>query len=391
MRVLRSCVTIAALIGVGCYFTKLELSRGFLIIALAVGVALLLAGRGGMRAIVRSARSRGALQQRVLVVGSETHVDEVSRVLSRVRGLGYHLVGALTSDHQLAMETAAGVPILGPASAVVSTTRALDADIVFLAGGAVESAARMREIAWELAESRTQLVVAPSVTDVARERVSIRPAGGLPFIHVEKPRHANALRSAKRVFDVVGSALLMLAFSPVFVVAALQIWRFDRGPILFRQERIGRDGLAFHCLKFRTMVQDAEALLAELHAELGTEQGVFHKFKQDPRITRPGRWLRRFSIDELPQLLNVFKGEMSLVGPRPQVAHEVALYDSVMARRLHVRPGMTGLWQVSGRSDLSAAEAMRLDIYYVENWSMAQDLGILARTFGAVFGSRGAY
>ncbi len=161
--------------------------------------------------------------------------------------------------------------------------------------------------------------------------------------------------------------------------------------MFFKQVRIGQDAKPFRCWKFRTMVTDAEARLTAIHDAQGSEKGVFVKIKDDPRVTRPGRWLRRLSLDELPQLVNVLRGDMSLVGPRPQVAHEVALYDSAMARRLHVRPGMTGLWQVSGRSDLTLAEAIRLDLYYVDNWSMTQDLSILARTFGAVVASRGAY
>ena len=168
------------------------------------------------------------------------------------------------------------------------------------------------------------------------------------------------------------------------------MWRHDRGPILFRQTRVGRDGKTFYCWKFRTMVTNAEELLADLHQQQGYEGGLF-KMEDDPRVTPPGKWLRRFSLDELPQLVNVLIGDMSLVGPRPPLRHEVAQYDDDMARRLRVRPGMTGLWQVSGRSELSWSEAIRLDLYYVDNWSMFQDLTILARTFGAVFGSRGAY
>jgi exopolysaccharide biosynthesis polyprenyl glycosylphosphotransferase len=235
------------------------------------------------------------------------------------------------------------------------------------------------------------VIIAPGLTDVSRERVEVRPVGGLPLLHLEKPRTAAAVRRAKRTFDFVGSLLLILLLSPLLLVAAAQVWLHDRGPILFRHQRIGRGGETFDCLKFRTMVIDAEARMAEVLKERGADQCVFVKIKDDPRITPPGRWLRRFSLDELPQLFNVLRGDMSLVGPRPQVEDEVALYDDTMARRLHVRPGMTGLWQVSGRSDLSLEEAIRLDLYYVDNWSMVQDLTILARTFRAVVGSHGAY
>jgi lipopolysaccharide/colanic/teichoic acid biosynthesis glycosyltransferase len=192
------------------------------------------------------------------------------------------------------------------------------------------------------------------------------------------------------VFDVLGASAILLAFSPLLVFAAVRIKLHDSGPILFRQTRIGRDGAEFGCFKFRTMCVDAEAKVAELQAQVGASALLF-KMKDDPRITKPGTWLRRFSVDELPQLFNVVLGDMSLVGPRPQVAAEVALYTGRMDRRLRVRPGMTGLWQVSGRSSLTVEEAVRLDLYYVDNWSMLQDLAILGRTLGAVVSSRGAY
>ena len=178
--------------------------------------------------------------------------------------------------------------------------------------------------------------------------------------------------------------------SPVLIAAAVLVKLHDGGPVLFRQTRTGRHGEQFSCLKFRSMVVDAEAHLARLHAESGHDGGLF-KMKEDPRITKPGRWLRRFSIDELPQLFNVVRGEMSLVGPRPPLPLEVASYEADTTRRLRVRPGMTGLWQVSGRSDLSWEEAVRLDLYYVDNWSMVQDASILVRTVRAVFGRSGAY
>ena len=378
-----------ALTGIGCYVMQFPLSRGFFVLVFLVGMPLLVSGRVGLRRSVRSARRNGALQQRVLIVGSSAHVDDVAAVLERESWLGYQVIGALTPAP--AWCTPAGVRVLGEPRAVADQARAADADIVFFAGGAVESASQLRQIAWDLEHSSTQVVIAPSLTDVSRERIQVRPVGGLPLIHLEKPRSAHAMRQAKRTFDIVGSLMLLLVSSPVFAYAALQIWLHDRGPVFFKQVRIGQEAKPFRCLKFRTMVTDAEARLAAIHDEQGSEIGVFVKIKDDPRVTRPGRWLRRLSLDELPQLVNVLRGDMSLVGPRPQVAHEVARYDSAMARRLHVRPGMTGLWQVSGRSDLTLAEAIRLDLYYVDNWSMTQDLSILARTFGAVVASRGAY
>jgi exopolysaccharide biosynthesis polyprenyl glycosylphosphotransferase len=248
----------------------------------------------------------------------------------------------------------------------------------------------MRTLVWQLERHPVHVVVAPSVTDVSRERIRIQPVGGLPLVHIDPPRAIGATRRAKRFFDVLSAAALILAFAPVFVVTALCVRLHDGGPVLFRQTRIGRDGRTFDCLKFRTMIVDADARLAELHVREGYHEGLF-KMKDDPRVTRPGAWLRRYSLDELPQLFNVLRGDMSLVGPRPPLPVEVAHYNDAARRRLHVRPGMTGLWQVSGRSDLAWPEAIRLDLYYVDNWSMLQDMSILAKTVGAVLGSRGAY
>jgi exopolysaccharide biosynthesis polyprenyl glycosylphosphotransferase len=234
------------------------------------------------------------------------------------------------------------------------------------------------------------VIMAPGVTEVSSERIRVRPVAGLPLLHIDRPRSQDALRWAKRTFDIVGSATLLLVVSPLLLWTAWQIKRFDGGPIMFRQTRVGRDGDYFTCLKFRSMVVNAEDVLADLHARAGYHEGLF-KLASDPRVTRPGAWIRRYSIDELPQLINVLRGDMSLVGPRPPLPLEVDRYTLTQSRRLRVRPGMTGLWQVSGRSDLSWSEAIRLDLYYVDNWSMVQDVMILARTVGAVLSSRGAY
>ncbi len=212
----------------------------------------------------------------------------------------------------------------------------------------------------------------------------------MPLVHIEKPKGARANRRTKRLFDVVGSLSLAhgLRTDPAGRGRAIKL--HDRGPVTFSQTRIGRKGREFSVLKLRTMVPDAEQKLAALQREIGHEDGLF-KMADDPRVTKPGRWLRRYSLDELPQLFNVLRGDMSLVGPRPPLPLEVSRYNGDAERRLRVRPGMSGLWQVSGRSDLSWCEAIRLDLYYVDNWSMLRDLSILLRTVGAVFSSRGAY
>ncbi|WP_445258365.1 sugar transferase [Nocardioides aurantiacus] len=389
-RVINGSLVAAAAVAVGCYLTEFDLARGFFVLCFVVGVPVLVAGRFLLRRSLQRARRRGTLQHRVLIAGTEGHVDEIASVLNRETWLGYRVIGALTPSNTTRDATASGVPLVGHSRSLAEVAIEADVDVVFLAGGAFDSSADMRRLAWDLEHEDIQVVIAPSVTDVAAERVSIRPVGGMPLIHLEKPRSREAVRRMKRTFDVVGSLALILAFSPVFALAAWKVWRNDGGPVLFRQSRVGRDGNSFSCLKFRTMVTNAEELLAKLHAAAGYEGGLF-KMEDDPRVTKPGQWLRRFSVDELPQLFNVLRGDMSLVGPRPPLAHEVAQYDDDVARRLRVRPGMTGLWQVSGRSDLSWSEAIRLDLYYVDNWSMVQDLTILFRTFSAVFSSRGAY
>ena len=380
----------AAAVGIGCYLLQFELSRGFFVLAFTIGIPALVMGRWMLRRSIHRARAHGALQHRVVIAGNEGHVDEIASVLRREKWLGYNVVGALLPEPGERTMTHSGIPLLGSARSIAEIAIDAEADVVFLAGGAVDSASDMRRLAWDLEHEDVAVVIAPSVTDVSSERVSVRPVGGMPLIHLEKPRSAEAVRRAKRIFDIIGSLCLLFFFSPVFAFSAYKVWRFDRGPILFRQTRVGRDGKTFYCWKFRTMVTNAEELLADLHKQQGYEGGLF-KMENDPRITPPGRWLRRLSLDELPQLVNVLVGDMSLVGPRPPLRHEVAQYDDDMARRLRVRPGMTGLWQVSGRSELSWSEAIRLDLYYVDNWSMFQDLTILARTWGAVFGSRGAY
>ncbi|GEP40464.1 polyprenyl glycosylphosphotransferase [Nocardioides psychrotolerans] len=389
-RVVRASFIAAGLIGVGCFMAKYQLSRGFFLLIFTIGLPALVLSRFIVRRAVHAARRRGALLHRVVIAGSSGHIDEIVHVLRRESWLGYHVIGALTPAHEVASETGAGIPVLGNCDDATSVVLTTEADIVFFASGALTSSRQLRRIAWDLEGKDVQVVVAPSVSDVSGERLRMRPVGGLPLVHIDSPRATDAARWGKRLFDLAGSAALIAALSPVFVMAALSIKLHDRGPVMFRQSRVGKGGERFSCLKFRSMVTDAEAQLARLAADGGADSVLF-KMREDPRVTRPGRWLRRLSIDELPQLLNVFRGEMSLVGPRPPLPSEVAKYDGDTGRRLHVRPGITGLWQVSGRSDLSWDETVRLDLYYVDNWSMLQDLSILAKTTGAVFRSRGAY
>ena len=268
------------------------MARGFFVLAFLVGVPLLVLGRFGLRKSVHKARRGGALLHRVLIAGSPGHVDEIAIVLRRESWLGYNVIGALTPDGGDRSTTHSGIPRLGSPQGIAQAALDAQADVVFIAGGAFDSAREMRHLAWELEHENVQVVLAPSVTDVSRERVSVRPVGGLPLIHLEKPRSEAAAHRAKRIFDVVGSSMLLIAFAPLLVFAALRIWTHDRGPSLFRQTRVGRDGRVFEVWKFRTMVVNAEQLLAQLHAEQGYETGLF-KMENDPRVTAPGQWLRR--------------------------------------------------------------------------------------------------
>ena len=309
-------------------------------------------------------------------------------MLRRERWLGYQVVGCLLPfDYAGIRETSGGIPVLGTTEDLREHVDTNDIDIVLFTAGAVSSSTELRRLAWELEDrSHVEIIVAPNVTDVSSERVRIRPVAGLPLMHLGRPQSLAASNIAKRTFDVLGAGTVLMLTSPVLL--SLMLWiRLDGGPAIFRQTRVGRNGLNFSCLKLRSMVVDADLL----RPPSDDESRVLFKLKDDPRITRPGRLIRRLSLDELPQLWNVLRGEMSLVGPRPPLPVEVALYEDDMLRRLHVLPGMTGLWQVSGRSDLSWEDTVRLDLYYVDNWSMTQDLAILFRTVWAVLASRGAY
>ncbi len=388
--VLKASLLSAGLVGIGCFLTRFPLSRGFFVLAFVIGVPLLLTWRLVFRRSIQQTRKHGHLREGVIIAGNPRHIDELAAVLRRESWLGYTVLGALATPGQPLVETAAGIPVLGTTQDTMSAIESVDADVIIFADGAFASAHEMRRAMWELEGEAVRTIVVPSLTDVSSERLKVRPVAGLPLVHVDAPRTLHASHWAKRVFDVVGSASLLLLLSPLLLATAMWIKFHDGGRVVFRQTRIGRDGKPFDCLKFRSMVHNAEQLRTELETD-HERSSVLFKMVDDPRVTRPGRLIRRLSIDELPQLINVLLGQMSLVGPRPPLPHEAARYSSDMSRRLRVRPGLTGLWQVSGRSDLTWEETVRLDLYYVDNWSMVQDLNILARTVSAVLSSRGAY
>ncbi|WP_353850586.1 sugar transferase [Solwaraspora sp. WMMA2056] len=392
-RVITASLRLAGTVAIIGYVANVGISRGFLAVAFSVGTVGLVAGRFGARKYLHRRRAVGAgWFRKVLVVGDTPHVLELVHTLRREPYAGYRVVGACIPDALLAPvpQRLGDVPVAGSFRNIPDAAAATGADTVAVTASGELTATRLRRLGWQLEGTGIDLVLAPALTDVAGPRIHTRPVAGLPLIHVEAPEFRGTRKLVKGFVDRSVSLLALTVLLPVLTLIALAIKLDNRGPVIFKQVRVGQGGREFHVYKFRTMVVNADALLAELVAKNETD-GLMFKMRDDPRITRVGRFLRKFSLDELPQLANVLFGHMSLVGPRPPLPSEVARYDGDVARRLLVKPGMTGLWQVSGRSDLSWEDGIRLDLYYVENWSLASDLTILWKTFGAVVNGRGAY
>ncbi|MFU8851983.1 sugar transferase [Micromonospora sp. SL1-18] len=392
-RVSAASLRLAGGIAIAGYIAGVGVSRGFLAISFAAGTMGLEVARFAARKRLHRARDRGVgWARKVLVVGDTAHVLELVHTLRREPYAGYQVVGACIPDALLAPvpQRLGDVPVVGSFQGIPEAAGAIGADTVAVTASGELTATRLRRLGWQLEGTGIDLVVAPALTDVAGPRIHTRPVAGLPLIHVEAPEFRGARKLVKGLVDRSVALVALLLLLPLLVVIALAVRLDSRGQVLFRQVRVGQGGKEFGVFKFRTMVVNADALLAELAARNETD-GLMFKMRDDPRLTRVGKLLRKRSLDELPQLANVLLGQMSLVGPRPPLPSEVARYDGDVARRLLVKPGMTGLWQVSGRSDLSWEDGIRLDLYYVENWSLAVDLAILWKTFGAVINGRGAY
>ena len=390
-RLLTASLLAAAVVAVVAYAANVDIARGYVAIAFPLGLLLLALGRKAVRTALLRRRLRGDGLQDVLLVGDAEDLRYVGRRIVATPGAGYRVRAVVTdcaaagSDIDL---DGAVVPVVGGTDDVLDLAGALDVSAVVVAGSVRGGHERLRRLGWQLEGRGVELVVSSPLADIGAGRVHERPVDGLPLMHVETPDYRR--RFGKRALDVVGAALGLVLLAPVFAVVAVVIRADDRGPVFFRQTRVGRGGAEFSILKFRTMCTDAEARMAAL-TQSNEGAGPLFKMKDDPRVTRVGAFLRKTSLDELPQLWNVLTGSMSLVGPRPALPREVALYEDFADRRLLVTPGITGLWQVSGRSDLDWADGVRLDLHYVENWSFAHDVVILARTIPSVMRSRGAY
>jgi len=381
-------------VAIGATLFKIDLARGYLIIAFPLGTLVLLISRKLWRTWLTSKReAHGDFSARVMVIGSALSVSSMVRELRRAPEAGYHVIGVcIPEGTSLSNDIAVDGLYFGSIDSPVDELRSAGGNTIAVAGTDQLRNTAVRQISWQLAPGVEHLIVSPNLIDIAGPRIHTRPVSGLSLIHVETPRYAGMRRFMKETFDTVGALVLIIVLAPLLVLVALAVRLSTPGPVLFKQERVGLNGMPFYMLKFRSMVLDAEDQLQKLSygsRDAGNE--IMFKLAKDPRVTPVGKWLRRFSLDELPQLFNVLKKDMSLVGPRPPLPLEVENYAKDVHRRFLVRPGITGLWQVSGRSNLSWEESVRLDLYYVENWSGLGDLQILWQTARAVVRRDGAY
>jgi len=393
--VMRGAVYLVGVAALLSYAVHVEVPRTVSVLVAPLLLVLGLFARRAVRGDLYRRRVGGRETQATVIIGNAKSVLPMLREIQRVPNQGLRVVAACVSGLDLSGDGPSeveGVPVFGYPEEAMSTVDLFDADIVAVSSDPDLYGPELRRLAWSLEEREVELVVSPGLLGVAGPRLSIRPTAGMPLLHVERPVLSGGRRAVKTLVDRSFTFALTLLALPVLVAVAVAIRLDSPGPVLFRQKRVGARGEEFEMIKFRTMCVDAEARLAPL-AEQQRDAGndVLFKMKSDPRVTRVGRLLRRFSVDELPQLINVLRGEMSLVGPRPPLMREVEAYEPDAVRRLRVKPGLTGLWQVSGRSDLTWDESLRLDLWYVDNWCLVLDLQILFRTAKVVLRGAGAY
>jgi exopolysaccharide biosynthesis polyprenyl glycosylphosphotransferase len=388
-RVLNAGVSLTAVLAIISYAVNTELSRAYLLLTMPSVTVLDLIVRLTLRKRLHRQRALGRCMATVLAVGPESAVADLVNELRRDSHHGLTVVAACLTG-AWGNRVVAGVPVVGGLDEITVAVRGCGVDTVAVLACNEIDGVTLRQLAWELEKTGTDLCVAPALLDVAGPRTTIRPIAGLTLLHVDHPQLSGPRQVLKEIFDRGAAGIALILLSPLFAALAVAIRLSDNGPALFTQTRVGKEGCPFKLYKFRTMVVDAEQRLADLRGRSDFD-GVLFKMRHDPRVTAIGARLRKWSADELPQLINVFRGEMSLVGPRPALPDEAAEYADHVRRRLVVKPGLTGLWQVSGRSDLSWEESVRLDLRYVENWSFALDLQILWKTFSVIFRGPGAY
>ena len=387
-KVLNAAVSLTAAVAIFSFLVNIELSRSYVLIALPSVTVLDLGTRFVNRKRLHKLRDAGQCMLKVVAVGHESAVADLVKELGRDRYHGMAVVGACVARRS--GDEVAGVPVYGDLDDVTAAVRSFGADTVAVLACPEMDGVRLRSLAWELEKTGTDLCVSPALLDVAGPRTTVRPTAGLTLLHVDHPQLSGFPVLVKDLFDRTFAAAALISLSPLLVLLAVIIRLHDRGPAFFTQVRVGKDGRVFKIYKFRTMVVDAEQRRTDL-LDSNDTAGVLFNLRKDPPVTAVGARLRRYSIDELPQLFNVLLGQMSLVGPRPALPDEAARYAEHVRRRLVVRPGLTGLWQVNGRSDLSWEESVRLDLRYVENWSFALDLQIVWKTIMVILQGSGAY
>lgn len=374
------------------FLLQVAVSRGYFLLALPLGAVIVLANRWCWRQYLDRARRRDTYVDHAMVIGTREDAQRLTRSLAKNRSAGLKPVAVcvLDDDPRPVDDSRGGVLPRVPRASLVRGAASAAVDVVVVAGEMPGGREDVRRLGWDLEGTHAELILESSLTDIAGPRLHLRPVEGLPLVYVTLPQFTGMTFVLKRLLDIVLSLTAVVLLSPVLLLIALVVRLGDRGPALFRQVRIGADGQPFTMLKFRSMRTDAEEVLAKLRAQ-DEGAGLLFKMKDDPRITRVGKVLRKLSLDELPQFFNVLGGSMSVVGPRPPLPSEVADYEGDVSRRLLIKPGITGLWQVSGRSDLSWEESVRLDLVYVENWSITGDLALIARTVLTVLRREGAY
>ncbi|MDQ6697018.1 MAG: sugar transferase [Actinomycetota bacterium] len=361
--------------------------RSALVVMFFMSVTLVFVEREIARRVFASRRTRGTTLRRVVMVGANPEGQELAAMLQAEPWLGYRVLG-FVDDHCSDPQPVAGIPLLGSLAEAGQILRVHNASGVIVATSAIDSEITNR-LARDLLDQGVHVELSSTLRDISSQRLTVRPLGRFPVVYVEPIRRDGWRAAAKRAFDIAGAALALVLLAPVVAVAAIAVKLDTKGHTLFRQTRVGRDSQPFAVLKLRTMVLDAESMQASLLAE-NEADGPLFKMQKDPRVTRVGRVLRRTSIDEIPQLWNVLRGSMSLVGPRPALPHETEEWDTLLTQRLRVKPGITGMWQVNGRSQSTFADYTRLDLYYVDNWSLTSDLAILFKTIPVVLGGKGA-
>ena len=388
-RVFRGVTSSVVLVSAAGFMVNVDASRGWVLLTLVFALLFVTFERWVARRIFAKLRRSGRLLRPVVVVGGNHEGAELCKMIRNYPHLGYEVRGFVDDDHDHTYGTHQHHPMLGTLEETIDAVRKTGSTGVIIAATAMDLGTSNRLIR-ELTDAGIHVELSSTLRDIASHRLTVRPLGRFPVVYIEPVQRGGWRQKAKRTFDVVVAGTLLLLAAPVLAVAAIAIKLDSKGPVLFRQTRVGRDGKPFEMLKLRSMVSNAEELLAELRAKNEVDGPLF-KMRDDPRITRVGRILRKFSIDELPQLWNVLRNDMSMVGPRPALPHEVDAWGPDLHGRLRVQPGITGMWQVSGRSEASFDEYERLDLYYVDNWSLATDLAIVAKTIPTVLLRKGAF